>query len=75
MKRKIFYILIFFLILFSHTSKVSAISCAQLEGKVTDYNYYNKLQEDVCKDLSTSENTIMCNNSRLEKNLIVADLI
>ena len=75
MKRKIFYILIFFLILFSHTSKVSAISCAQLECKVTDYNYYNKLQEDVCKDLSTSENTIMCNNSRLEKNLIVADLM
>lgn len=72
MKKKF---LIFFVFFFLFINDAKAVQCGDIQKIVTDYKYYVQKETEACADTSTEENTITCNNSKLQKNLLVADLM
>lgn len=76
MNKKVFSYFLTILISFMFICNVHAVSCADIDEKIDNYNSYTDQLEGVdCTDNSDEENAALCNDLKLKKNNIVTKLM
>ena len=76
MNKKVFSYFLIILISFMFISNVHAVSCANIDEKIDNYNSYTEQLESIdCNDTTIESNVSTCNDLNLKKNNIVTKLM
>ena len=76
MNKKVFTCFFTFLISFMFICNVHAVSCADIDEKIDNYNSYNEQLESAdCTDSTNEASVSLCNDLNLKKNNIVSKLM
>lgn len=76
MNKKVINFILLLLVSFTFTSKVNAISCSDIDIEIDKYySYKEKLDKGICNETDNEKSVNECNDSNLQKNLIVSKLM